>query len=61
MEKVELDLDIRDKGKSILGKTKQTNKKNPAWQRHSLPVVETVNGSFYVQYRVLKVNTEEKL
>lgn len=27
MEKVELDLDIRDKGKSILGKTKQTNKK----------------------------------
>ena len=39
----------------------KTNKKNPAWQRHSLPVVETVNGSFYVQYRVLKVNTEEKL
>lgn len=27
VEKVELDLDIRDKGKSILGKTKQQQKK----------------------------------
>lgn len=34
VEKVELDLDIRDKGKSILGKTKQ-QQKTPAWQRQS--------------------------